>query len=151
MFLLNATIEEIGDMGILLRLGKTIVMHANLFPNFRQNIFMIARRKSNGQRKRSVIDCETNEFDLRAAGHLKLLEAWYRQCSRKLARSIRSEVKKDHRIAIFNCCHRLSSGVNDYGRLDKLVSDSPIVGPSDCGDRIGSWFAFAFDQELISA
>src|SRR6266542_5409228 len=108
MLLLNPAIEKISDVGILLRLGHTIIMYANFFTNFSQNVFMIAGRKSNKQRKRSVVDCEADKVDLRAAGHVKLLEARNRECPCKLSRSIRPEVEKDNGIAILNCRHRLA-------------------------------------------
>src|SRR5512132_685915 len=149
MLLLDAAIEKISNVCILLRLSHTIIMHANFFPNFSQNVFMIAGRKSNRQRKRSVVDREANKVDLRAAGHFKLFEARNRECPCKLSRSIRPEVEKDNGIAILNCRHWLAISVNDYGWLDKLVSNTSLVGTQDGRHRLGSSFTLAFHQKLV--
>ena len=128
MFLLHAAVEKVGDVGILLGFRQTIVAHADLFPNFRQNVFVIVRSKSDRKRKRSVVNSEANKIESADGRSRQTLKAGNRQRPGELSRAIGPKVEKDDRIAVLDCCHRLTVGVDDHSRFNKLVRDSSFVG-----------------------
>src|SRR6185295_900597 len=90
-------------------------------------------------------------MNLRPARHVKLSEAGDRQGSRKLTRAVGPEVEKDNGIAILYCCYRLVISSNDNRRLNKLVSNSPVIEFSDRCNRLGNSFALALHQQIVGA
>ena len=134
--LLDAPVEEEGDMGVFLRFGDAQLRQTEARYVFSERVFERLRRIGRFDlRHRGVVARHRDEeegvvcFFAREAVEARIDEA-----ARQLAGAVRAEVEEYDGIAVLYD-GGLFAGRADVARLHKLVALAGLVGRLDCGGR----------------
>ena len=98
--LLHPAIHEVGDVGVLFGFGCSVLTQALRGHHLSQQVVERFGREGHLNRQARFVLGEGHHIELRPLGPLKSIEALAHQALHDLARSIRSEVEHQQRVAI---------------------------------------------------
>ena len=98
--LLNATVEEVGDVGILLRFGCAVLLQAVLGHHLTQKMVKGFGGEGHGYRKPCFVLREGDHVELRSLRALKAFEPFDGESLDQLPRTIGAEIEHHQTVAI---------------------------------------------------
>ena len=152
--LLDAAVEEVGHVRVLLGLGHAQVAHVAIGHDIRQDIGQRLRRRNHRQGEMLVIlrhadvgqvfgNAAARDVVVEIVGAFQFAAVLRRevavagQAARDLPRAIGAEVEVDADIAVANVADGLAALVGHHERNDELVGDAAVVGVLHALHRIG--------------
>ena len=147
---LDAAVEEVRDVRVLLGLGEPQVLDARLGPDVREDVRQTLRRKGRGEAELLLVFGESHEAQPRGPGAREVGKRLFRQRARELPRPVGPEVEEDDRVALADRSHRLAVLLEDRG-LHELVRLAAVVRRLEGGLRALGLQARGEDQRLVGA
>ena len=128
--LLDAAVEEVGHVRVLLGLGQAQVLDAGRGPHVRENVDEVLRRERRRQAELLLVFGEADEVNPGRLRPREIREPGLRQRPRDLPGAVRAEVEEDDGVAVVDRADGLTV-LDEDGRLNELVGLAPGVGLGD--------------------
>ena len=148
--LLDAAVEEVRDVGVLLGLGQAQIRDAPLGPDVREDACPGARRERGRQIELRLVFREADEVELRRLRPRKVGKPGFGQRARDLPGAVRPEIEEHDRVPIDDRADGLAV-LGDHRRLDELVGLAARVGGLDGRRRSLGAQAGGEHQRLVGA
>ena len=148
--LLNAAVEEVSHVGVLLRFRHAQVPEVQIGHYTSQDVPEFLGREDVRQSEGPVVPRHGNEVELfREIAARELVEPDLGERSGCLARAVGAEIVEHHGIARADLSRGLASLVSDDDGQDEFIRDALVVRILDRGDGVARLASLAVDHRVV--